>query len=112
MGFEVLNENGPVRDRKIGQVAKGAVVKFPITVVMPNVARFDIVVRGQQTKFVWANGRFEIRNGLTNKQGFFLPVLLHKLFGRKAAEYIHGHVIVKAFKQGVKEPAYLNPVVI
>src|SRR5690625_5077778 len=112
MGFEDLNENSPVRDRKVGQLAKGAVVKFPITVVTPNVARLDIIVRGQQAKFVWANGRGGIMNGLTTKQGFFLPVLLHKLLGRKADEYIHGHVIVRVFKQAVKEPAYLNPVVI
>src|SRR5690625_2034904 len=105
MGFEVLNENSPVRDRKIGQLAKGAVVKFPITVVTPNVARLDIIVRGQQAKFVWAKRGVGIRNGLTNKPGVFWRVLLHQRWGRKGAEYIHGDVIVKGVRQGVQEPA-------
>jgi len=84
-----LHQQGPLALRQLAEGVFGerATAQFPgALAVLDDQARFDFFFQGQAGQFIGVDRAFEIRNRLTDQQGFLLPVVAQEFPGGDAAQ--------------------------
>lgn len=90
-----LDQQGPVAFRQLAELVfgEGPAAQFPWALaVFDHQARFDFFFQGQAGQFVRFDRAFEVRQGLTDQQGFLLPVVTQKFPCSDAAQKLKRNI--------------------
>ncbi|MDR6389036.1 hypothetical protein J2803_001638 [Paraburkholderia phenoliruptrix] len=87
MQVDALHEERPRALLQRGQFVRRerAVLQLPPVAKVRDEARLDVVLIRQFEQFVARERRLDVRNGLADQQGLFLPIPAHELRRREVA---------------------------
>jgi len=93
-----LHQQGPLGFRQFAELVflERATTHFPRAhAVFKDQARLDFFFQRQASQFVLVDRAFEIRDGLTDQQGFLLPVVTQEFARRDAAKQLNRNIRIR-----------------